>query len=275
MRQLQLQLRRVLDRDDPLIGRNVAGQGIEQGRLAAAGASGNDHRDPAVDGCLQHVGDRHLERAQLEQALHRERHLGKFADRHQRPVDGDRADGDVDAGAIGQAGVNRWTRLVHPAADGGNDLVDDAKQMRLVLEMNRGFLELAEPLNEAFLVRVDQNVGDGRILEQRLDRAEANHLVHEVFDKCLQFALVERDFLGPNVFADIDAEFFDQLLARHPFQHSQIEFVDDFLVELYFFVQQRGALGDQLMIKPLILRWRGNADSRAKIRALARRSPYR
>ncbi len=220
VRQLQLQLRCVLDGDDALIVRNVTRQRIEQRRLAATGASGNNQRDPALDRGLQHLRDRRPDGSQFDQAIHRERPLGKFADRNQRSVDGDRPDRNVDAGSVRQARVNRGRRFVHPAADGGDDLVDDTKQMTLVLEMNGGLLELAEPLHKTFLVGVDQDVGDRRILEQRLDRAEADHLVDEVFDKGLHLALIERDLFGANVVADIDAEFFDQFLARHPFQHG-------------------------------------------------------
>src|SRR5258708_5781886 len=61
--------------------------------------------------------------------------LEKFADRNQRPVYGDGADRHVDAGAVGQACVNRRRRFVDAAADRGHDLVDDAKQVALVLEM--------------------------------------------------------------------------------------------------------------------------------------------
>src|SRR5439155_24585219 len=100
-------------------------------------------------------------------------------------------------------------RLAYPAAYGRNDLVNDAKQMPLILEMDGGLLEPAEPLHKALFVGIDQNIGNRRVLEQRLDRTEADHLVDEVFDKRLQFALIERDPFGSNVVPDIDAELSD------------------------------------------------------------------
>ena len=39
---LKLQLHGVFDRDDALFGRNVAGQHVEQGRLAGSGSPGDD-----------------------------------------------------------------------------------------------------------------------------------------------------------------------------------------------------------------------------------------
>ena len=50
MRLLQLQFRRVLDGDQALLGRDVAGQRVEQRRLAAAGAARNQDRLARLDG---------------------------------------------------------------------------------------------------------------------------------------------------------------------------------------------------------------------------------
>ena len=62
---------------------------------------------------------RHLrrDRADLDQLVQVERLLGEFADRDQRPVDGDRPDRDVDARAVEQARVAQRLRFVDAAAD--------------------------------------------------------------------------------------------------------------------------------------------------------------
>ena len=127
------------------------------------------------DGGGEDVDHRRAQGPDRDQPLQVEHALGELADRHQRPVDGDRPDGDIDARAVGQARVHHGRRFVDPAADRGDDPVDDAQEMRLVLEMDLRFLELAKALDVAPLVRIDQNVGDGRILQQRLDRAVAGH----------------------------------------------------------------------------------------------------
>ena len=47
--------------------------------------------------------------------------------------------------------------------------------MRFVFEANIDALELAEALYETKFVRIDQDIIDRRIFEQRLDRAKADH----------------------------------------------------------------------------------------------------
>ncbi len=131
--------------------------------------------------------------------------------------------------------------------------------MTFVLEVNGGLLEPAEPFHKAFFVGIDENVGDRRILEQRLDRAEANHLIDQIFDEGLQFALIKRDALDSNIVADIDTKLPDQFLPRHSLKQRQVELIDDPRVDLYFFVQQCGALSNQVPVKPLVLRGSGNA----------------
>src|SRR3546814_6832431 len=54
---LQLQLGRVFDGDDPLVMRNEAGQHVEHGGLAAAGTTGNQHVQPPTDDGLEHQCD--------------------------------------------------------------------------------------------------------------------------------------------------------------------------------------------------------------------------
>ena len=58
MRLLQLQLGRVLDRDDALAGVDQPAHGVQQRGLAGAGAAGDDDVQPAARGDLQHPGHR-------------------------------------------------------------------------------------------------------------------------------------------------------------------------------------------------------------------------
>ena len=60
---------------------------------------------------------------------------------------------------------------------GRDDAVDDVHQVRVVVEAHLGQLELAAALDVDLLRAVHEDVGYRRIGEQRLERAEAHHLV--------------------------------------------------------------------------------------------------
>ena len=51
-------------------------------------------------------------------------------------------------------------------------------------------------------VAVDQDVADGRVLEQRLERAEAGHLVEDFRDELVELLRVEREPLDQHVLRD-------------------------------------------------------------------------
>ena len=61
-----------------------------------------------------------------------------------------------------------------------DDAVDDAHQVLVVLERRRQPLEHAAALDVDLLVRVDQDVADRRVAQQRLERPEAEDLVEDV-----------------------------------------------------------------------------------------------
>src|SRR5437899_91925 len=120
--------------------------------------------------------------------------------------------------------------------------------MGFVLEMNLGLLQLAEALDEAKSMRVDQDVGDSRVLQQRLDRAITGHFVDDLCRKDLELTLIERNLLSANVSRHIGRHLFDQLFARQLLQHRKIELVDDPSVQLELLVEQRRALLDQILV---------------------------
>ena len=73
--------------------------------------------------------------------------------------------------------------FVDAPTDRRDDLLDDAQEVRLVLEQRRHRLEQAAPLDEDVVVTVDEDVGDRRILEERFERAKPGHLVHDLGDE--------------------------------------------------------------------------------------------
>src|SRR5262245_39746628 len=98
-----------------------------------------------------------------------------------------------------------------------DDLLHNPHEMGFVFEMNASLFELSEALYKAFLVRVDQNVVDGGVLEQRLDWPEARHLVDDFLREGLQLSLIEGEPLHPDVFAEVGTNLADQVLARELF----------------------------------------------------------
>ena len=111
MRLLQLQLGRILAGDDALVEVDVAGQAVEQRRLAGAGAAGDD--DVAADAAddLQDLGAFRRDGAELDELVERQLVLLELADGERRAVDGERRRDDVDARAVGKAGVADRARI--------------------------------------------------------------------------------------------------------------------------------------------------------------------
>jgi len=104
------------------------------------------------------------------------------ADGEQRSVDGDGRDGGVDAGAIGQAGVDQRRRFIDAAAYAGNDFLDDAQQVGVVFELDGGAIQFAGALDVYEVGSGDQNIADGWILQQGLERSEAEDFVQNFFN---------------------------------------------------------------------------------------------
>ena len=172
------------------------------------------------------VGDLRRNAADLDQPVHADRHLGEFADRQQRSVERERRDDRVDAAAVGQPRIDRRRRFIDPPADRGDDLLDDPQQMLFVLEPHRARLERAVALDEHLVVAVDQDVGDRGVLEQRLERPEAEQFVEHVADQLLALGMVERMLLLGQLFLDDVADLVLDLLARHGVERGQVDEIE-------------------------------------------------
>ena len=136
-------------------------------------------------------------------------------------------------GAVGQARIHHGRRSVRCGGRiRGDDPVDDAQKMSLVLEMNLGVLEFTKALDVDPLVRVDQNVGDGRILQERLDRTVAGHFSEDLIRENVELSLIEGEVLVTRVIADIRSYLLGELFGRKLFKSGEVEFVDDAFVQL-------------------------------------------
>ena len=89
-------------------------------------------------------------------------------------------DDRVEPRAVGEPGVDHRRGLVDPPADPRDDPVDDLEQVLVVAEDDLRALDPALLLDEDLLRAVDHDVGDLVVLEQQLERAEAERLVEDL-----------------------------------------------------------------------------------------------
>ena len=76
----------------------------------------------------------------------------------------------------------------------------------LVLEAHRQRLEDAVTFDVDAFMTVDQDIVDGRILEQRLERTKARHLVENLRDEFVELLRVQREPLDQHVLRQLAAE---------------------------------------------------------------------
>src|SRR5581483_3758331 len=224
--------------DQALLLGDEGGQRVEHRCLARAGAAGDDGGDARLDGGGEQFCHRRPQRADLDQLVEVERFLGKLADRHQWAVDADRTHGNVDARAVLQAGVAQRMRFVDAAADGGNDLVDDAQQVLLVLETNGQRLQHAAALHVDAFMTVDQDIADRRVLEQRLKRAETRHFVEYLGNEFVELLRIKREPLDQHVLRDQLLNVIADLLFGQLFKRRKVDLLDQAPVQAYLGVEQ-------------------------------------
>ena len=179
----EAELRRVLDRDDSLRLRNVAREHVEQRRLAAAGAAGDDDvlaRHHRAREKARHAG---VERPVRDEVLHRERRRGKLANRDARAADGERPDDRVDARAVLEARVDERRRLVDPPPEGRHDTLDDGSHALVVGEAGARLDDAPSRLDVDRARVDDHDLGHRRVGEEALERPEAQRLVGQLSEE--------------------------------------------------------------------------------------------
>src|SRR2546425_2254284 len=186
---------RFLDGDDALLVRDERGQAVEKGRLPRAGAAGDEDVEPRAHHGAQHGHHLGRERAQAQHILDRERGPAEAPDGEQRPVEGERRDDGIHARAVGQARVHHGRALVDAPTHPRHDAVDDLQQVLVIAEDDRRRLEPAESLDVDLTRGVDQDVGDVRVAQERLDRPEAVDLVQDLLAEPFAVTHAEGDRL--------------------------------------------------------------------------------
>ena len=197
---LQLELGRVLDRDDALVAGDEGGQGVEGRRLTGTGSARDEDVELPLDAGGQEVRRLRRDGAEVDQVVHRVRVARELPDGEDRPPQRERRDDRVDAAAVRQAGVHHRRGLVDPAADLGDDLVDDAEEVRVVDERRLRQLDLARTLDVDPVGPVDHDLADVVLPEQRLEWPVAQDVVGDLADDLPalvpgQRGLVERELL--------------------------------------------------------------------------------
>jgi hypothetical protein len=238
----QAQFGRVLDRDDALAGRDATGEDVEQRGLAAARPAGNQD----VDLRARHAGEqfRHFrhQRVELQQLVHRQARLPEPPDRQHRPVQRQWRHDGVHPRAVRQARVDHRARLVDAPADARDDLVDDLHEVRVVAEADVGQLDLAVALHVHLLRVVHQDVRDARVEQQRLQRAEAEHLALDVAHQAAALEFVDDEAFLLEQPLDHPAQFLAQPLGRQVLHRFEVDALEQQFVQVVLQVLV-GAIG--------------------------------
>ena len=103
--------------------------------------------------------------------------------------------------------------------------------MTLVLEDHRRQLQSAAALDEDLPVGVDQDVVDRGILQQRLERAEADHLVDDVVGDLHLLALIQLHPLGLEQLGDQASDLLPERLERQLLDRGEVDLFQQALMQ--------------------------------------------
>src|SRR5580692_7372009 len=226
VRLLQLQFGGVLAGDDALVVVDVAGEAIEQRRLARAGAAGDQGVDPAAADDFEDFGAFRRDRAVSDQLLERELVLLEFADGERRPVDRQRRHDGVDARAVRQARIADRRGFIDAAADLADDALADIQELLVVAEADAGLLDLAGDFDVDRARAVDHDVGDLIARQQRLERTVVEHVVADIVEQILLLGDRHHDVLDRDDLVDDVADFFARGIGVELGQLRQIDRLD-------------------------------------------------
>ena len=224
---LQLQFGRILAGDHPLGRIDEGGHGVQQGGLARAGAAGDDDvatagADHAQNPCA-FGGDRGVR----DQIAHGQLVFFELPDGQGRPVQRERRRDDVDAAAIGQAGVADGRAFIHPSADLTDDALTDVHQLGVVAEADIGQLHLAADFDEDATGAIDHDVGDVVAFQKGFERAIAQHIIDDVLNQIVLLGGGHGDVLDRDQLGDDVADFFAGRLLVELGELAQINRVQE------------------------------------------------
>src|SRR5262249_57546256 len=132
---------------------------------------------------------------------------------------------------VGGPGIPQGGRRVHGAAGRRDDSVNDLQEMGVVAEGDARALELAASLDVNFAGSVDEDVGDRRILHERLDRAEPEGLVLDLDDEIVTLLPTQGGVVERQHVLDDPADLLLDELARQHIELGEIEPLDELAVD--------------------------------------------
>ena len=105
--------------------------------------------------------------------------------------------------------------------------------MLVVGKTCRHLFDAATAFDEHLGRRIDHDVGNRRVLEQRFERPEPEQFIKDIFHQLAAFGQVERVVNFLEHFLDDIADVAADLVARHGFQRRQVDPLDQLLVHLH------------------------------------------
>src|ERR1051325_2196223 len=108
--------------------------------------------------------------------------------------------------------------------------------MAVVFEAKPGRFDLARSFNVDPVKPVYQDVGNRGIAQQNFQRPQPEDFIEDVTGKLFTFSKAKRYSLAVTGVADEQQDFFARRVARSPAQLFQIKAVEDFAVQVSFYL---------------------------------------
>src|SRR3954451_9336198 len=99
--------------------------------------------------------------------------------------------------------------------------------MCFVLEVDLGGRKLTRAFDKTSLVGIDQNIGNGWVLEQRLDRTKPGHFVDNVFGKDLQLLKIKRNPFRSDIVRHVRLDLLDEFRFWKLVEKGKVELIND------------------------------------------------
>ena len=151
----------------------------------------------------------------------------------------DRREHDVDARTVRQARVDHRRRIVEPAPEGGDNTIGDAADVLRVAEARARRVDHPCALVVDLARAVDHHLRDLGVVEQRLQRTQAQHLVHDFADDelALDAGYPRSDLAQYARGGVLDAQ--SRLVFGQPLQSCDVDVVEEPVVHLLNYIEWR------------------------------------
>ena len=112
----------------------------------------------------------------------------------------------------------------------------------IVFERQACKFKLSGALDVDPVEAVDQDIGDGLVFQQRLERAQAKDLVENFAGEAFPFGKAERHDFAVDRIANDDQHFIARRVSRGFAQFFQVEAIEDLAMQIGFYLLVIGAL---------------------------------